>query len=1090
VNKEFERAYEALNAKQRRAVESIEGPVLVIAGPGTGKTQLLTTRVGFILQNTDTLPQNILCLTFTEAGVLAMRERLQQFLGQAAYDITISTYHAFGSDLLRRYPQYADSYGSEPIDELGSDALIREILAGVSYENPLKSAETYAADLRAFMSECKKALLSPAAVRGVAKANLSYIAGSAPAVSTALEGFKRIDRTAPAFFEQLSGELKAIKSKKPASTHGLKEQAIGSLEEALSESSEKNTKPLTAWKNQWLEKDADGKFILAGRQKNEKLLAAAEVYELYQKQLAARKLFDYDDMILRAIKALEAYPELKYTLAEQYQYVLLDEFQDTNPAQFKIVELLTDSPVNEGRPNVMAVGDDDQAIYAFQGADHANMRHFASLYRGVEVISLRENYRSTHEILDVAYNLSSQIQERLHEQFAGITKILKAASPQITSKAEVSHSEFVSDGAQYSWVAEKAAKLVKKGVEPQEIAILAPRHRYLIPILPYLADQGLAVRYEKRENVLDKPVVRMLEQMSRLVLALGDRDRAVLDGLWPEVLSYDFWQLPTKLIWQISWEANDTRSDWTTLLAKNNHTKDIAEFFLRTKDLLTTTTLEQQLDILTGVSDEDVKDHKLPLRCPFYEYHFGKGVDKNTLFLEHLSDLAVLRGRLRAWRRDEDSPFSLRDFSKFIAQHRAAGINILSTSPHYESSQAVNVMTAYQSKGREFKAVFILAALDEVWGAASRTAGSNISLPPNLEFIRYQGASDDERLRLLYVAITRAKSHLYLTSYATTMDGKNMRALKYLIGKPGLEPVAAIQTAQELSPRDMQNYWHLRHLPPFKPQLIDLLEPQLENYQLSPTHLNQFTDVTSGGPQQFFLNTILRFPKGQGLNAQFGTAVHNTIKWVHDTGAKNAELPDEEKTLSYFNEQLRAQRLVAADHDLLLERGFRVITAHLKREAASFDPDSPHEVNFRGEGVFVGDAHLSGKIDKLILDKKTRLATVVDFKTGKASKQWATNVVKLHKYRQQLLMYKLLIEGSHSYTGWKVDIGLLEFVEPTPSGEVESLELSFDKGELERLKLLTQAVWKRIKALDFPDTQAYSSDVKGIRKFENDLLAK
>jgi DNA helicase-2/ATP-dependent DNA helicase PcrA len=160
----FETAYKQLNEKQREAVNTIYGPVLVIAGPGTGKTQLISTRVGHILKATDTLPQNILCLTFTEAGATAMRERLIKLLGQAAYDIRISTYHAFGSELLRNYPEYLEESDFEPIDEVGRIEIMRGILAGLSYDNPLKFADNYIGDIISFISDCKRADLKPADV--------------------------------------------------------------------------------------------------------------------------------------------------------------------------------------------------------------------------------------------------------------------------------------------------------------------------------------------------------------------------------------------------------------------------------------------------------------------------------------------------------------------------------------------------------------------------------------------------------------------------------------------------------------------------------------------------------------------------------------------------------------------------------------------------------------------------------------------------------------------------------------------------------------------------------------------------------------
>ena len=1092
MDKKFKEAFAALNEQQKEAVTEVDGPVLVIAGPGTGKTQLLSTRVGYILSNTDALPQNILCLTYTNAGVDAMRNRLSDFLGQASYDVALSTYHAFGRELLRRYPEYAGSYDFEPIDELGADGLIREILDAASYSNPLKSASTYASDLRAFMSECKRALLTPADVQLIAKDNQAFITKASKKVTAGLANFTRINKDSAALFERLQASLLTVPTKSAPKVTNLKDLSLSQLSAALEEATELgSTKPLTAWKNNWLAKDDNGQFILAGGNANQKIAAAADIYSLYQEMLARRKLYDYDDMILRAIEAMETHPDFRFTLAEQYQYILLDEFQDTNPAQLRIIELLTDNPVNEGRPNVMAVGDDDQAIYAFQGADHSNMYNFARMYREVRVISLRENYRSHREILDVAYNIGAQISGRLHEQFEGVTKILKEASTGMPKWATIGHYEFISDAAQYAWVANQVKQLIsKKRISPDEIAILAPKHRYLIPILPFLAGKGLAARYEKRENVLDKPIVRQIEQMSRLVIALDGRNQPATDALWPEVLSYDFWRLSVKQIWKISWKADNSRDNWTNVLLSVPKTKNIAEFFLRLKDLLAVTTLEQQLDILVGVSAGDVKQYKLPMRSPFFEYYFGGSKAKDTVYLELLSDLSVLRGRLRDWRRDEVRPFNLRDFVSFIDSYRASDINILNTSPHYEASSAVNVMTAYQAKGREFKAVFVLAAQDEVWGSSSRDASSNISLPPNLSYIRYRGASDDERLRLLYVALTRAKTHLYLTSYASTMDGRNTRPLKYLASQEGLRAIATQPTEHALVPDDLQNYWHLRHVPPFKPKLADLLEPELAHYQLSPTHLNQFTDVVYGGPEQFFLNTILRFPKGQTPKAQYGTVIHETIKWLHDAFSQQSKLPNAEAALDYFELRLKAQRLATQDFELLLERGQTALRAYASQRAGDISASDVMEQNFRNEGVFIGKAHLAGKVDKLIIDKQSKTITVVDFKTGKSYDRWQKDVVSLHKYRQQLLIYKLLVEGSHSWSGYRVEKGILEFVEPGSGGKIVSLELAFDIPELERLKKLISAVWQHVQSLDFPSTSNYPPNLAGIISFEEDLIKK
>ena len=157
----FKHAFGQLNNNQRAAVEQTDGPLLVIAGPGTGKTQLLSARAAYILQATDTLPNNILCLTFTESGANNMRERLTRFIGQNAYDVTIGTYHAFGGDLISRFPQYfGDHRAQQPVDSLGQREIVQGIVEAMTFANPLKSAQYHLHDLLSTISEVKRGLLT------------------------------------------------------------------------------------------------------------------------------------------------------------------------------------------------------------------------------------------------------------------------------------------------------------------------------------------------------------------------------------------------------------------------------------------------------------------------------------------------------------------------------------------------------------------------------------------------------------------------------------------------------------------------------------------------------------------------------------------------------------------------------------------------------------------------------------------------------------------------------------------------------------------------------------------------------------------
>ena len=1101
---EYQKAFGSLNKKQLEAVEQIDGPVLVIAGPGTGKTQLISTRVGYILQNTDTPPDAILLLTFTEAGVQAMRDRLNQLMGRAAYDIQINTYHAFGGEIFRRYPDYFEGADLMLIEDLGSDVLLRDIIGKLPYTNPLKFADNYINDLKSFISESKRALLSPEDIQKIAKNNLSFIEKLNQTGLKVLDKLTTVSKKSVPIFEELLTIIAAQPDQQlPKEVLALSRYAQGELEVALEQFVQTaKTTQLTEWKRRWLAKDGDGKFILDGQRANQRLVAAGGIYKTYQQSLASSRQYDYDDMILRAIETLNNYPELKYSLAEQYSYIMLDEFQDTNPAQFRLVELLTDHSVHEGRPNVLAVGDDDQAIYAFQGAEHANMAAFVKHYKDVKIISLEQNYRAHQELLEVGKAIAGQIQGRLQAEFKDIDKQLTAASHDLPEPAHIESREFKSDAAQFSWVASEISRLIKQGVPPDEIAVLAPKHRYLIPLLPYMATHKVPLRYERRENVLDEPLVHQLEQMSHLILALADGNETLANTLWPEVLSYDFWNVATDKIWRLNWQSRESHEPITAILLNDETLNQIAAFFLRLAALLPVTTLEQQLDALIGLPDTQ-PELNLPLASPLYEYYFSKSAGQAGAlqFTKLISDLSVLRSHLRNWRRGAIQPVGLRAFVEFTEGHRAAKLNVLNTSPYHEAKNAVNLLTAYGSKGREFRAVFIVAALDEVWGSASRNQGYRLSLPANLSFIRYQGASEDERLRLLFVAATRARTRLYLTSYTQDLAGKNYSRLKYLDVQEAEDgqlicqilPAGYNQIQRDksdgLSINTTASYWTSRHLPPLKPQLQQVLAPRLERYQLSATHLNQFTDIINNGPDSFFMNSLLNFPGAPTITSAFGTAIHNSLRFAGTILLNEGSMPTESRLMEIFKAQLGRIELGADEQANLILRGQASLHAWLAQRGKELKPSDYFEYDFQNEGSSAGTARLAGKVDRLIIDEKSRTITVADYKTGQSYHKWQAGVVKLHKFRQQLNVYKLLIESSARFRTYKVEQGIIEFVEPDESGRLNRLVHDFDADESAQTAKLIQAVWRYIQSLAFPDVSGYPPTLGGIRRFEQDIIS-
>jgi len=1094
---EFDKVYAGLNTAQKQAVDAIDGPVLVVAGPGTGKTQLLSARVAQILRKTDTLPQNILCLTFTESGAQNMRDRLTRFIGKNAYDVQIGTYHAFGGDLIRRYPEYfTETRLERPVDELGKRQILTEIVDRLSYRSPLKQAHHHLGDLMSTISEVKRGLLTPESLRDIAAGNMAVIEQASKVIGDSLADYtKRLPSklaTSEPIFGEIYGELAGLAETATVYPpfENLAQLASEQLEKALTEASEiGKTTPLTAWKNGWLAKNADNQFVLAGALEAARIAELANVLEAYEKALADRGLYDFDDMILRSIRALEDNTELKYTLQERYQYVLLDEFQDTNAAQLRLVELLTDNPANEGRPNVLAVGDDDQAIYAFQGAQYSNMLDFFHLFQGVLVINLSENYRSTAEVLETAKNVSAQIADNLTASFPELDKALVAANEKLP-KSTIIRTEYTSEIAERAGVAAQIKQLLKDGVNPSDIAVLAPKHRYLEPLVPYL--DGVPLRYERRENILDAPVVRQLLTMSKLVAALHDRNFTLADSFWPEVLSYPFWGFPVSSIWQLSWAASDQRKHWGELLLADEQLRPVALLFLGLAGQAETETLEVMLDRLIGTEEVLTGEADLPaVRSKLRTTLLSN--DESTLY-QTVTELTVLRARLHDHQQQRGTTLVLRDLLGFVAEYEAADEQMVNTSPYNEAAEAVQLMTVFKAKGLEFAHVFLLCCQDDVWGNASRGAGNKLTLPANLAPIRHAGTTEDERLRIFFVALTRAKYGLYLSSHAATYAGKKPPRLKYLAEIEQADgsvvsqvlPVAfgALKhdTAESLPLESLETNWRARHTI-LTPPLRELLRERLERYRLSPTHLTKFLDLEHAGPQSFLLENLLRFPTAPGVDLAFGNAVHETLEWLQIETNQHGQTPSAAAAVKYLNARLVLQPLTSEQLATQQARGENTLEVFLSSQ--TFTAGNRPEYNFRDEGVVFGGVRMSGKVDLLEIDQERKTITVVDYKTGALG----SDPAKRHRYELQLYCYKLLLQGSHTFKDYTVEQGCLVFVEPNGDGKITRHTVTFKEDELTRVQKLVTAMWYHVTTLDMPDTSSYDTTFAAIKQFEQDLLA-
>lgn len=1111
MNEAYRQAYElsAKNAAQKQAIDTTEGPVLVIAGPGTGKTQLLSVRVGRILENNPTLSaNNILCLTFTESGAANMRDRLSRFIGRDAYDVTIGTYHSFGGDIIKNNSQYFTEINLQnPIDDLGRHQILEAIIAKLPYSDPLKQTRHHIRDLMGTISEVKRALLTSKDLTRIAKHNLEFHTKTATELPKLLEGFTgmtpKYEKVLP-YFENIQKLLENMPTKAPHHTYdSLQAIALLDLQKALDEASaQNNKKSLTAWKNKWLEKNSDNQFIFAGRLESERIGSLAHVLDAYETALRTRGLYDFDDMILKAIEVLEKNPSLKYTLQERYQYILLDEFQDTNAAQLRLVQLLTDNPVSEGRPNVMAVGDDDQAIYAFQGAQYSNMVDFYQMYREVTVVNLTDNYRSHADILETAGNVLRQIDARVFESLEGMTKTLVAANTKIPASS-ITRQEFLSDVAQSDAIAEQIAHLVEQGVKPSEIAVIAPRHKQLQPIIPYLQHHGIPVRYEKRENILETDIIQQIIAMSRLTQALISHSTAAANALWPHVLSFPFWQLPVSDIWKLSWQVDTEKISWSEALLQDGSTfRPIGLLFITAASKAQSEPLERILDYFIGNAAIDTYEANFPQvssRMRDYYLSAANQHERPENFYEAISNLRVLRAKLREYQNSQTEALYLSDLLDLVDMYEQAEERMINTSPYASSADAVQIMTAYKAKGLEFEHVFLPSCHDDVWGGSGMGGSNKLTLPKNLSPIRHSGANDDERLRVLFVAITRAKYGLHLSGYTQTYSGKATKRLKYFDEEQQAdgsmrtlilpEKYQQVQATDHVSPslENLELDWRGAHAAVDQTELKVLLAERLQSYQVSPTHLSTFTDLIYGGPSKFFLQTILRFPQAPTVDSLFGSAIHDTLEWVQHHVSEHSILPTEAAYTEYFKNRMVKTRLHPEQLDIETERGLSMLKPYLEQRGHIFQPTDRAEYNFRNENVRMDDVPMAGKIDRLEVDTKNKTVVIVDYKTGKSYASWRSDP-KLHKYKHQLYCYRMLIENSRTFREYAVAGARLEFVEPNSDGKICTLELPMNEDEYQETKALIRALWKHVQSLDFPDTTKYQPTMAGIKQFEADLL--
>lgn len=1072
-----------LNESQKRAVEYLEGPLLVLAGPGTGKTQLLSSKVAYILENTDTNPENILCMTFTESGAANMRERLKSIIGNAGLKVNISTYHAFGAEILAQYLNYSPDYDRKinaAIDEVQRFKIVKRIQESLPAKDILRKDNVK--DIIDVISSAKSAGLLAEDLLKIAEQNIEDSKVLSETIAPLLDNVvpRQFGPSYNNAYKPIFNLLKKYTNNSLVIIKNIEKNInilANDLKQAIveAESTEK-IKPLTTWKDAYFEKDSKGEHRLRDRVANLKLKSVAEVMRQYDKYLHDEGLYDFDDMIQEAARVLVDDDGFRATLSERYQFIMLDEFQDTNPSQFAIIKALTDYE----QPQVMAVGDDDQAIYEFQGALSTNLVDFQNHY-GAEVIALTENYRSTQEILDFAREVINQAPDRFAD------KELAAHRPN-PLESQIYRYEFLSSDMEYAFVADKIAELIKNGTNQNDIAIISYKTKYFMPLLPYLkAKPGLNIAYEKRDNLLENEQIHQLLQLARYVWELANERNENTSIV--EILSYPFWRLPMLDIVQLVGRArHDKKSVFEYLSAsENSEITGVAEFLTNLVARAFNEPLEIWLDYLIGAAELE------GYRSPFLEYYTTKGEYGAFVLYENL---AALRGKLSRY--FDDRQLRLKDLIAMLDDFEAAEMPLITTSPYRDGVQAVQVLSAHKAKGLEFKYVFIISADHMAWGKGK---GNNnlLALPKNLTHIRHTGITDGERLRVLYVALTRAKEGLFVTNSLKDFNGKTPERLEYLNEFTEEDEVISsflprkkVETMYEMmapskTTENIRNW--LRPYAVLTPDMRAIYAERAADYRMSASSLTTFIDVVYAGPQEFFKHNILRVPREPENEAlAMGNLIHATFEAVTNKG-----LTDEEAE-EFFVKALDERDLAPDIKQVIREKGPSDLAVALEKFGTILRQGRA-EVNLGPEKLMIDGVPVTGKIDHILIDETTKSLEIFDFKTGGYHKEKWQSHATLYKYMLQLGFYKLLLNNSREFAKYRIEKAHILFVTPDRDGQVYDKIYEFNEQDEKELLGLMRTVYAQVSTLKFMDDEEIfvASDekkgLKDIKQFIELLLA-
>lgn len=985
----FNDVYKRLNEAQKEAVDSIYGPIMVVAGPWTWKTQIIWARTANIILKGWVSPENILITTFTEVWVVAIKNRLLSFIWKDSYKVNVSTIHSFAQDVISTFPEKFIEYKAKnAIDEVEQIEIFREI-----FDKLIASKE-----LEELKSISDKYYYLRTTISKISTLKNEWV--SFTIFDNSIEDQVRV------YDEELS-EIKP-NLKKYETTKSKHEKHIKKLKEL------------------------------------------SLIYREYQKMLRERELYDFNDMINFVLEAFNEDEDLRFYYAEKYQFIMLDEYQDTNNAQNQIINLILSE--TEDKPNIMVVGDDDQSIYRFQGANIENMLNFSLEYPDTKYIVLEQNYRSNQQILDLSSSLIENNNERLSSRLSFINKKLTAWSASIKAK----NPEFTlvkSDILEMDFVLNKIKELQASGHPLEEIAIIVRWNHEVKAWSDFLASNEIPVESKMKSNILESEYAKLILDYLSVISNPNGNDEKIIRILSSNLTgneSVDVYRL-NKYLYEKNYKLKHKLKYFDVLT--NNYFWD--EIELENKESL----LNFKDLVLTLISEKETLNLSLFLNKFFEKTKILNYVKKVWNFddIQDVYSLFNLAKRLN----ENNKSLTLADFLNKIALYRENSViiprQILKTENLW-----VNIMTAHASKGLEYNTVFLPSMYE--WNWSWKKKRELLKLPLNLAWNwilwKEHDVAEEDR-RLFFVAITRAKENLFISM--PQWVNKSLKVQSVFLTE--IDELLEKNTYENADiEEDILNVMIPKTLE-IGDKELQYIEEFLKDYRISPSDLNVFLE----NPLEFLNRTVFRYPFTDNIHTIFWSVYHKVLENLFLWFKNNQKFASKEEMLNDFKNILSRQIITPEEEEDLMKMWIDWLSGYYDIAISSWREIVALEYDFRPRKVSFRDIPLTWKIDKIEKDASWNLV-LVDYKTGSKKSvnfiKWLTNTSEDKPYFRQLLFYRLMLTLDPNFSSNTNPVLAIDFC-AGKKWEYSYLEIPYDDEELLEFENELIEAWEKIKDINY-----------------------